>query len=255
MIRSLYTAITGLITQEAREDVITNNMANADTNGFKSDNLSIGSFKNVLLQNYAKTVGDNYERTILGNVSLGSEIDSTNTLFTQGQLQPEDSNTDFAINGRGFFSVLRDNGVDPQKIYYTRDGEFHVNGDGYLVDNSGDFVLAKGGGKIQVGSDAISSDDYGNISAGGRNYQFDTVDFADYNKLQKVGDNLYDGANPIQNAQMQVKQKYLEKSNVNVVKEMVNMISTMRTFETNQKIVQSIDETLNKTANDVGKVG
>lgn len=255
MIRSLYTAVTGLITQEAREDVITNNMANADTNAFKSDDLEVSSFKNVLLQNYAKTVGNKYERTILGNVSLGSEIDSTDTQFTQGQLQPEDSDTDFAINGRGFFSVLRDNGTDPQKVYYTRDGEFHVNTDGYLVDNSGDFVLAKGGGKIQIGNNAISSDDYGNISAGGRNYQLDTVDFADYNKLQKMGDNLYEGDNPIQNAVVQVKQKCLEKSNVNLVKEMVDMISTMRTFETNQKVVQSIDETLSKTANDVGKVG
>lgn len=259
MIRALYTAVTGLITGEAKQSIVTNNIANSNTNGYKAENLSIKSFNDVLIQNYDKTVNGKNIKTIIGSLSQGSQIDDVNTDFTQGVLQTTDKATDFAIEGKGFFTVQRDNGITT-KNYYTRTGDFHVDGSGYLVTDSGDKVLGKNSTTnaiepIFVGDGKIQADKYGNVSINGKSeYKFDLVDFKDYNTIKKVGDNLYDGANPIQNAKVVVRQGALEKSNVNVTNEMVNMMQIMRNFESNQKILQAIDETLGKAVNDVGTV-
>ncbi len=258
MIRSLYTAVSGMITQEAKQDIITNNLANATTVGFKSDNLAIKRFDDVLLQNYDKVVGNKNVRNVIGSISLGSKIDAVNTDFTQGSIQSTDKTTDFAIEGKGFFSVQRNNGADNGQ-YYTRDGHFHVNIGGMLVNDSGDTVLGRNLqnnslGPINVGNGELSCDASGNISINNtKMYKLYTADFNDYNNLKKVGDNLYQGTNPTENTAV-VRQKYLEKSNINVMNEMSSMMTTMRIFETNQKVVQALDETLSKAANELGAV-
>jgi flagellar basal-body rod protein FlgG len=259
MIRSLYTAISGMTTQQAEENVISNNMANADTNGFKGDNLQIGSFKNVLLANSSDIDNGVNVRHTIGSLSLGSQIDASNTDFTQGDIVSSDSDTDFAIDGRGFFTVSQDNGAASQN-YYTRDGHFHVNMQGYLMDENGDYVMGKNVNtgnveKINIGNGKLTSDEYGNLSVNGKPaYSLDMVDFNDYNSLKKIGSNLYSGTNPIQNANVTVQQKALESSNINVDNEMVNMMNTMRNFESDQKVVSAVDETLQEAVNDVGKV-
>lgn len=257
MIRGLYTAVSGMITQEAREDVITNNLANANSTGFKSDNLTVKKFDDVLIQNYDKQVNGKNVRNIIGSISNGSRIDDVNVDFTQGNIESTESNTDFALEGRGFFTVQRDNGLDTG-TYYTRDGRFHVNMAGILVNDSGDAVMARdtagNNTTINVGNGKLECDANGNIIVDGEpKYTFQIVDFDDYNTLKKVGDNLYQGAAPVEGTAL-VRQNSLEKSNVNVVNELVNMMTTMRSFETNQKIVQSLDETLNKAVNEVGTV-
>jgi flagellar basal-body rod protein FlgF len=259
MIRGLYTAVSGLITQEAKQQVITGNIANANTNGFKADNLSIKKFNDVLIQNYDNIVNGKNVRNVIGGLSLGSEIDETNTDFTQGMLQQTDNPTDFAIDGRGFFSVLRQDNNGNDRVYYTRDGKFHVNARGYLVTDNGDYVLGinKINGKsepIKADNAKITSDSSNNIYLDGKTtYQFNVVDFNDYTKLKKFGDNLYSGQ-PNGNTDIVVKQNMVEKSNVNVINEMVNMMTVMRSFESNQKVIQAMDETLGKTVNEVGSV-
>jgi len=259
MIRALYTAVTGLITEEAKQSTVTNNIANANTIGFKSDDLSIKKFDDVLIQNYDKTVGGQNVKNVIGSLSMGSKIDELNTDFAQGVFETTTKATDFAIEGNGFFTVQRDDGITT-KNYYTRSGNFHIDGTGFLATDSGDKVLGTNSTTnalepIYVGNGKLQADNSGNISIDGQNsYKFNTVDFANYNSLQKVGDNLFDGANPIQNGNVTVKQNTLEKSNVNVTTEMVNMMAIMRNFESNQKIIQSIDETLGKAVNEVGTV-
>jgi len=259
MIRGLYTAVSGLITEEAKQSVVTNNLANANTIGFKSDNLSIKSFKDVLIQNYDKTANGKNIKSTIGSLSMGSEIDDMNTYFTQGVIQTTDKATDFAIDGKGFFTVQRNDGIN-NKNYYTRSGNFHVDGLGFLVTDSGDKVMGKNKltnqpGPIFVGDGKLTVDKNGNVDVNGQNtYKLDTVDFQNYSLLTKVGDNLFDGANPIQNQNITVRQNALEKSNVNVTSEMVNMMTIMRNFESNQKIIQSIDMTLGKAVNEVGTV-
>ncbi len=257
MIRSLYTAISGMITQEARQDVITNNLANANTTGFKGDNLAVKKFDDVLIQNYDKQVGGKNVRNVIGSLSNGAKVDDVNTDFSQGTIENSDSSTDFALEGRGFFTVQRANGLE-NGTYYTRDGHFHVNMNGILVTDSGDAVMARDGAgnstTIDAGNGKLTCDANGNISIDGvQKYKLQVADFNDYNSLTKVGDNLYQGAAPTDGTAL-VRQNALEKSNINVVSEMVNMMTTMRTFETNQRIVQSIDETLNKVVNEVGSV-
>ena len=259
MIRGLYTAVSGLINGEAKQSIVSNNLANASTIGFKSDDLSIKKFDDVLIQNYDKIVNGKNTRNVIGSLSMGSKIDELNTYFTQGVIQATDKATDFAIEGKGFFTVKRDNGIE-NKNYYTRSGDFHVDGQGLLVTDSGDKVLVKNKATsvvepLFVGDGKLQADKYGNISVNGQNlYKLNTVDFADYKSLKKVGDNLFEGANPIDTAAVTVRQNSLEKSNVNVANEMVSMMTIMRNFESNQKVLQAMDETLGKAVNEVGTV-
>lgn len=255
MIRGLYTAVSGMITLEAKQDVVTNNLANANTNGYKSDTLSIKSFKDVLIENKDKVVGNQNVTNSIGKLSLGARIDGTNVNYEQGVLQDTGKETDFGIDGKGFFTVQRGN-----ETLYTRDGHFRVSGEGYLVTDLGDKVLGKNPnsgqvGPLYVGSGKLSSDINNNLFVDGKNVgSFATADFEDYKSLKKMGDNLYSGENANNNAPIYVKQQVLEKSNVNIINEMVNMMTVMRSFETNQKVVQTIDETLSKAANEVGAV-
>lgn len=259
MIRGLYTAVTGLVTLEAKQDVITNNIANANTTGFKGDNLSIKSFEDVLLANKEKLANGNVVKNTLGKLNLGAKIDETNTLWTQGTLNETEKKTDFGIQGSGFFTV-RKNTAEGVKEYYTRDGNFRVNTQGYLVTNTGDSVLgvnnATGAREpIYIGNNEPQLDANGNLFINGvSTYKFATADFEDYNSLKKVGDNLYEGQNPNYGGEVSVQQGVLEKSNVNIINEMVNMMTVMRSFETNQKVVQTLDETLGKAASEIGAV-
>ncbi|HCW03632.1 MAG TPA: flagellar basal body rod protein FlgG [Clostridium sp.] len=259
MIRGLYTAVSGLVTQEAKQQVITNNMANANTTGYKSDNLAVKKFDDVLIQNYDKMSAGRNVRNIIGSLSNGSRIDETLTDFTQGMLQATDKDTDFALEGRGFFTVRVTAADGSEGVFYTRDGEFRVNNQGYLVNSSGNYVLGRNVATgalepMEVGNSKISTDMNNNILLDGQvYYNFNIVDFENYQAMEKVGDNLYSGENPIE-SQAVVKQNSLEKSNVNIINEMVNMMTVMRTFESNQKVVQSIDETLSKAVNEIGTV-
>lgn len=262
MIRGLYTAVTGLISQEAKMDVITNNMANADTDGYKSDNLAIKKFNDVLIESREQRGNSAPITNVIGSLSFGSRIDETDTCFDQGTLQGTDSKSDFAIEGRGFFKVERDNGTTTQ-IYYTRNGHFHVNGKGMLVTDDGDNVLDSNGNKINVGKNDFNCDADGNLTIGNNpnKVKLGLVDFNTnlsskdaYKNLIKDGNNLYKTTDTPQTFSGSVKQSSLEKSNVNTINEMVNMMTVMRTFETNQKVVQAMDETLGKTVTDVGTV-
>lgn len=255
MIRSLYTAVSGLITLENKQATITNNIANANTTGFKGDNLSMKSFDEVLIQNRDKISGGRNVKNSIGTLSLGAEIDSVDTRFTQGLLKSTNKPTDLAIDGRGFFTVQNGN-----ETVFTRDGNFKVANDGYLITNSGDRVLGtnKNTGTIEpifVGTNNFVIDNYNGVNVNGEStYSLALADFNDYGTLTKVGDNYYSGQNPVYNAQVWVNQGYLEQSNVNVSDEMVEMMTTMRNFETNQKMVQTIDSTLEKAANEIGNV-
>lgn len=256
MIRSLYTAISGMITQEAKQDVITNNMANVNTNGYKQDELITKSFKDVMIQNKDKISGGVNVNNELGKLNLGSRIDGTTVKFTQGPIQNTDKTTDFAIQGRGFFTVKHNN-----ENYYTRDGHFRVDNSGYLVTDDGDSVLgtdlATGAtGPILIGNGTLAMDASKNLTLNGvPKYKLLGADFNDYNKsLEKAGDNLYKGTNATYNNNLDVSNKSLEKSNVTLTNTMIDLMTTMRSFETNQKIVKMIDESMGKAATEVGRV-
>lgn len=255
MIRSLYTAVSGMITMENKQNTVTNNMANANTTGYKSQNLSTKSFNDVLLSNMDKVSSGVREKQELGKLSLGVAIDTVNTRFTQGDFKDTGKVGDMAIDGSGFFAVQ-----DGNQRFYTRDGQFRVNNQGYLVNTSGAQLLGINNSTgalepIKVNSSEFAVDKLNNVVSNGvATHKVAIADFADYKNLKKAGDNYFTGENPTFNSNATIKQRSLEASNVNVINEMVDMLTVMRNFESAQKFVSMIDESMGKAANQVGAV-
>lgn len=258
MVKGLYTAYTGMINQQNRMDVLTNNLANSATNGFKKEGATGQAFDDMLAIKIKDTSAYNLARRI-GDVSLGVKIGECYTDYGQGSFRVTDNIYDIAIDGDGFFAISYTNKAGETSVKFTRDGAFSVTREGYLVTKDGDYVLnqaaAQAGnpgqaGYIQVDPNiALVVDENGNL------YQNDAlvgqigvVDFADYNFLAKYGENMYDlvEGGQIQASTARVEQGTLEMSNVNVVSEMVEMINITRAYESNQKIIQTIDSTLEK---------
>ena len=250
MVRGLYTAYTGLVNQQKRLDVVSNNLANATTTGFKKEGVTTQSFDSVYgIKIKDATVG--YMNQNIGRMSLGAKIGETYRSWDQGSLRNTDSNYDFALSGKGFFSISFTNKAGETSTLYTRDGSFQMNQEGYLVTKDGDYVLGESGDPILLPTDAsqLSVDSTGAIYADGQYVDtFALVDFEDYNYLEEYGENLYravDGAAE-QDCTATVQQGYLEASNINVVSEMVDMIAVAREYESGQKVIQAIDEMLGK---------
>ena len=255
MVRGLYTAYTGMMNQQARLDVITNNLANASTVGYKKEGSTSQAFDSM----YTQKIEDGSEYYInrtIGKESLGVKIGETYTDYTQGSFKVTGNSYDLALEGDGFFNISYTSKSGVTTTRYTRDGSFTVNNENMLVTEDGDYLLGQGG-RIQVPQGAeITVDEQGNIYA--NDEYVDTLmitDFEDYNYLQKFGENLYtaaDGATE-KTADYKVRQGYLEMSNINVISEMVEMITISRAYESNQKAIQTIDSSLEKSVN-LGKL-
>ena len=260
MVRGLYTAWLGLRNEERRMDVVSNNMANADTTGFKKIDATAQSFdRQLAVKINDETEGVDLIRGI-GGVTLGVKIGETFFDMSQGNFRATDNQYNFALAGNGFFTISTTNKAGETSTKYTRDGDFTVTQDGFLVTKDGDFVLDNGNNRIQI-PDAnivdISVNENGEIYSG-NNYvaRLGLVDFESYEALESYGENMYqpvDGAVQIE-ANATVTQGYLEMSNVNMVTEMVDMIQISRAYETNQKMVQTIDKALDKAVNEIGRI-
>ena len=250
MVKGLYTAYSGLTVQQKRLDVVSNNLANATTTGYKKEGLTTQSFKDVYgIKVKDETVG--YINQNIGTLNLGAKIGESFRSWDQGSLKNTESSYDFALAGDGFFSISFTNKAGETSTLYTRDGSFQMNSEGYLVTKDGDYVLGESGDPIVLPTDIskLTVDSTGRIYADGQYVDtFGIVDFEDYNYIEAYGENLYravDGAT-FKDSTASVNQGYLETSNINVVSEMVDMINIAREFESNQKIVNSIDEMLGK---------
>ena len=256
MIRGFYTSVSGLIALQNEQEVITNNIANINNTGYKNRELTKQSFEDVMVSNRQKLVGDQYVKNDIGSLNLGVKVNDVDTIFTQGSIKSTDSSTDFAIDGRGFFVAQNGN-----KEVYTRDGNFKINEQGYLITNDGCQVLGTNnttGAKepIYIGDAKFSLDGENNINIEGIGTadKLLTADLADYKSLEPLGDNYTTVDTPIYNATVKVKQNYLETSNVNPATEMVKLMEVKRQFETNQKFIKMQDETLQKAASELGRV-
>lgn len=249
MVKGLYTGYTGMVNSQKRLDVISNNLANATTTGFKAEGCTTQAFDSV----YAIKIKDasvGHLNQNIGSISLGAKIGETYRDWTQGSLQSTGNTFDFALAGKGFFSVEFTNKLGETSTMYSRDGAFQMNSEGYLVTKDGDYILGEGG-RIQLPTDfdELSVDSQGNIFADGQYVDtFALVDFDDYNYLEMYGENLFttvEGAVQ-QECTATVNQGYLEASNINVVSEMVDMIAVAREYESGQKVIQAVDEMLGK---------
>ena len=242
MVRGLYTAWTGLRNEEKRMDVVTNNMANADTTGYKKVDVTSQSFdRQLAVKIDDPTIGPNIKQGI-GGVNLGVKIGETYYDMSQGNFRQTEDQYNLALSGSGFFTISTTDKSGTTTTRYTRDGDFTVTRDGYLVTKDGDYVLAEGGNRIQIPNAnlvKISVNQAGEIYSGNTYVaKLQLVDFQSYDALSSYGEN----------------QGYLEMSNVNMVTEMVDMIAVTRAYETNQKMVQTIDQTLDKAVNEIGRL-
>lgn len=268
MMRALYTAATGMIAEQANVDNIAHNLANVNTTGYKTERVE---FKSLLYQTLqSKTTTANGDPKPVGaQVGLGTRVAATTSMYTQGSLLSSESDTDFAIEGEGFFAIRDIDG----EIYYTKSGNFTWAMDGQggtiLTNTDGNPVMDTNGQQIVV-PDGIPTenmyfDKSGNIGYldGNGNYvdmnqQFALYQFNNPEGLEKLsdsrleataasGDPMLESANPNLN-QSKVHQYYLEGSNVNVADEMVNMIIAQRAYELNSKAITTSDSMLD-TAN------
>ena len=257
MVKGLYTAYTGMLNQQNKMDVISNNLANAAVTGYKKEGSTSQSFDTVLAYKIRdRSIGVHTQR--IGSMNLGVKIGENYTDYGQGPFKYTDNTYDLAISGNGFFCVQFTNKAGVTSTKYTRDGSFTLNVNGYLVTKDGDYVLDNNGNRIRLDPLSTSSiDENGNIFQNDRAVaRIGLRDFEDYNYLEHYGENYYQPVNGyrFKNADGQIIEGYLEASNVQVVQEMVEMISVTRTYESNQKVIQTIDSTLDKAVNQLGSV-
>lgn len=235
MVRGLTAASMGMIAQMAGQDITANNLANANTAGYKRD---VPSFESLL-------------SSAVGAAPATHVTPRGGTDFAQGVLKDTGDKLHLALEGEGFFAVQT-----PAGPAYTRNGSLSVSADGYLATQSGNKVLGASG-PIRIGRGDVSVDPQGLVSQNGAVVDtLQVVRFANQGALSKVGGGMWSagGAVPAPATGTTVRQGYLESSNVNSVSEMVSMITAFRTFEASQKAIQAQDSTLDKCVNEVGRV-
>lgn len=262
MIRSLWSAATGMKAQQFNIDTISNNLSNVNTTGYKSGRAE---FKDLMYTELKRSNPNDDKNTPVNiQVGHGVRVSATSRDMTQGSAQATENPLDVAIDGDGFFEVQLPNG----ERRYTRDGSFKLSVNGTtsdLVTSDGYYILDNNNNKIRLnsGTTDLEIDNMGNITAvnaNGENVAVATlklVDFANSKGLLNDGNNLYNqspasgGAIVLNNFNMDSKilQGYLESSNVAVVDEMVKMISAQRAYEVSSKSIQTSDEMMQQANN------
>lgn len=228
MERGLYIAASGMIAEQARQDLIANDLANASTPGYKSDRATQRAFDEVLLQNTQNGMP-------IGALGQGVAIDRQATDWRPQPIRQTEEPLDFAIQGEGFFAVQGPGGVQ-----YTRNGRFSASPDGALTTATGETVMGRDGQPVRVGADG-------------------TVDPTRLQVVQltnprKAGEGFVTGQPGAQAPGTTVKSGALEGSGSDPARAMVDMIASMRAFESGQRVIRTIDDTLGKAANDVGQL-
>jgi flagellar basal-body rod protein FlgG len=261
-VQTLYTAATGMEALETKLDVIANNMANINTTGFKKDRAN---FEDVFYRQYrmpGSTDADGNMTSTGIEVGLGTRVSSTQSNHEQGAFETTNNQLDLAIEGDGFFRVQNPNG----DYYYTRAGNFGLNAEGTIVLGSANigYVLEP---QIQIPQDAtdvlVTAD--GQVQVRTQSSptlqtvaQLDLAKFVNPDGLLKLGDNLYQQTdasgepqvgNPGQEGFGNVRQGFLEASNVEPVTELIDLITTQRAFELNSQVVQAGDQIMQIVAN------
>jgi len=252
LIKGLYTSAIGMTTQFKKMDVISNNLANVDTTGFKKDVVVSHSFPEKLAKRINDRKNGFSNNNNIGRMSLGVYVGEVHTNYMQGSLNQTHNPFNIAIQGKGFFAIQTADGSEK----YTRDGSFILAPDGRLMTKEGNLVLGENG-VISLEQGDMRIDNDGNIFLDDEWVdKLRVVDFENPETLKKVGDNLLERTGNTQGKTFEgsLIQGFLETSNVNIVKEMVDMITASRTYEANQKAILAHDETLGRAVNEVGKL-
>ena len=258
MIRSLWISKTGLDAQQTQLDVISNNLANVSTNGFKR---SRAVFEDLLYQTVRQPGAQSSQQTQLPSglqIGTGVRPVATERIFTQGNVNQTNNDKDLAIQGNGFFQILLPDGTTA----YTRDGSFQTDSQGQMVTSSGytlqpPITIPLNTTKLTVGRDGTVSIMQAGSTATTQIGTIQVATFINPAGLESRGENLYvetaasgtpNPNTPGTNGAGALWQGYVETSNVNVVEELVNMIQTQRAYEINSKAITTSDQMLAKLA-------
>ncbi|CAN7171749.1 flagellar hook-basal body protein [Rossellomorea sp. LjRoot5] len=278
MFRGFYTVASGMLSQQRKTEMLTNNMSNANTPGYKADQASMRAFPEMLMDRMDSTSIPTEKKLSLpfnqrvGALNTGVYMQETIPSFVQGDLQETGRGLDVAlldgsmpvdeetgIRGSVFLTVEGTDG-SPR---YTRNGNLTVNGNGFLTTNSGFYMLDENGDRIQLASDQFTVGENGQIVVDGNAVATLGVGYSDNpNLLVKQGDGLFategtavlPDAYEEENVSFAAKQGFLERSNVDASRTMTDMMSAYRAFEANQKVLQAYDRSMEKAANEIGRV-
>lgn len=256
MMRSLWISKTGMEAQQTQLDTISNNLANVSTNGYKKAHAV---FEDLMYQQLRQAGANSTEQTTLPaglQVGLGTRAVATSRSFSQGNLQQSANNLDIAILGNGFFEVQMPDGTTG----YTRDGSFQVSSTGQLVTNNGYTVnpgitIPANAQSVTIGSDGTVSVTIPGQATAQSVGQLQVASFVNPAGLEPRGQNIFaettasgtpNSGTPGNNGLGNLRQGFVETSNVNVVEELVAMIQTQRAYELNSKAIQTSDQMLQK---------
>ncbi len=272
--KDIWISVSGALAQQRNVETIANNVANANTPGFKKDQLAFKEYLTALDKGHTdidlpskEWKPEDFYKSY-GAESAQVEVSGTFTVHDQGNLSPTSNPLDFAINGKGFFEILTENG-----IRYTRKGNFTIDSEGFIVNPNGHFLLAKApeidpselnpeplspsDRKIKTNNQPISVAPNGEIYSGENKIgELSLVNFKDQVALKKEGNSLFinQNADNISEARNgKILQGFVEESNVNAIQEMSNLIKAHRHFESIQNAIKTYDNIAGKTASDIAK--
>ena len=267
MLRGFYTAASGMIAQQRQQESLANNIANVNTPGYKADQATLRAFPELLMQQmgsqripttrgFSLPIGQQ-----IGTLNTGVYVQETIPNFEQGDLRETGVTTDLALangilpdeTGSLFFTVQNEAG----EVRYTRNGNFTVDGQGYLTTNQGYYVLDQVGNTIPTNSLEFTVNPEGILQVEGQNIPLGIAYTDNVNDFVKEGNGLFNGEAGILPAgtTFTVQQGFLEGSNVDSLTSMTQMMQSYRMFETNQRVLKAYDESMGKAVNEIGRLG
>ncbi|MFD2044452.1 flagellar hook-basal body protein [Ornithinibacillus salinisoli] len=267
MLRGFYTAASGMIAQQRHQEALSNNIANANTPGYKADQATLRAFPEMLMQQMGgKSIPTQNNikfptRNPIGSLNTGVYVQEIVPNYMQGDIRDTGVTTDLALvngtmpdeTGSIFFTVQNEAG----EVRYTRNGNFTVDGQGNLVTNQGYYVLDQAGNPIQTDGMEFAVSQDGNLQVGGQNIPLGIAYTDNANDFTKEGNGLFNGeagAVPA-GVTFTVQQGFLEGSNVDAMQSMTEMMEAYRMFETNQRVLKAYDESMDKAVNEIGRIG
>lgn len=250
MFKGFYNLTSGMLSQGRRLDIIANNMTNISTAGYKSEHYTDSTFQDVMFSRIGNL--DKRAPQELGNQSYILAPDELYTDYEQGSLEDTGLNLDFAIQGEGFFAIQYGN-----QIGYTRNGSFTLDNDGYLCLNGLGRVLDDQGQPIQLPTDLITADQTGAIfSANNQGYlgRIGVYAFPDNQQLERDDNGLFVGNGAQLNNDVVICHKMIERSNVNMIQEMVNMMTAQRALQSAAQMSKIYDQVITKATTEIGRL-
>ncbi|MFD1020117.1 flagellar hook-basal body protein [Thalassobacillus hwangdonensis] len=273
MLRGYYTAASGMLAQQRRQEALSNNMSNAYTPGYKADQGVMRAFPELLIERIeAKKIPVSEGlrvplQTTVGSLNTGVYMQEAVPDFAQGDIQETGVATDMALvngtmpdeNGTLFFTTENEAG----EVRFTRDGNFTVDGEGFLVTGNGNYILNQDGQPIQTNGIEFNVTDDGLVQLDEADIPLGIAYAANANDMVKEGNGLFrlaDEGQALVNArnadgvEFSIRQKFLERSNVDPTTTMTEMMNTYRSFEMNQRVLKAYDQSMDKAVNEIGRL-